>query len=439
MSVIYKALSTIEAAERVKHAYPSGAEMAAVRQRESRRRFPLVPVVAVVSAACAVAVVVTASPSLVPQIEAIVGHVGLAVSGGSSASSTMPSGQTTARDSSAAPVVKASSSGDAEVATGARQLSSHRVVPKDTAPARGAGSAVAAVSKTPTVKTVTPTAAPQTRTVEASGASVQSRPTAAKATQPMSHATVKTAARSASGADIAATAKPSHANSAHPVSGGSAAGGAAATGGTKLASTGSRDYVFQPAHSMGQGARAVTHPSTAEAYAMRSGGAPDGQAQGTGQGRPQGATGGGQEVSVVRDGASGAGQRDGVNLVSVTANNTQRIRLLNSDLSQAIERHDKDAVSRILSQMQELVGKDSTYMLKVRAFTQLSLGGNSEQAMGLLRQVLARNPDDRDAAFNMAIAEINLGRVAAARDRLEVLAASHPGDRQVGELLRSIE
>lgn len=439
MSVIYKALSTIEAAERVKRAYPSGVEMAAVRRRETRRRFPLVPVVAVVSAACAVAVFVTASPSLVPQIEALVAPGGLAVSGGSSASSTMSSGQTAARDSPAAPVVKASSSGDAEVATGARQLSSHRVVPKKTAPAQSAGSAVAAVSKTLPVKTVTPSAAPQSRTVEASGASVQSRPTAAKATQPTSHATVKTAERSASGAAVAAAAKPARADSAHPVSGDSAAAGAPAADGTKLASTGSRDYVFQPAHSVGQGARAVTDTSTAQAYAMRSGGAPDTQAQGTSQGQPQGATGGQQEVSVARAGESGAGQREGVNLVSVTANNTQHIRLLNSDLSQAIERHDKDAVASILSQMESLVGKNSTYMLKVRAFTQLALGGDSEHAMGLLRQVLARNPDDRDAAFNMAIAEINLGKVSAARDRLEALAASHPGDRQVGELLRSIE
>lgn len=125
-------------------------------------------------------------------------------------------------------------------------------------------------------------------------------------------------------------------------------------------------------------------------------------------------------------------------VVTVTADHTQRVRILNARLGQAVRARNAGKVDRILVEMKSLVGGDSAYMLKVQAFAQLALGRDIDGASALLQEVLARDPGDRDAALNMAVAEIRLGQRAQARGRLEALAIDHPGDRQIDELLKSI-
>jgi hypothetical protein len=408
VSVIYKALSTIEAAEGVRHAYPGGAEVAAARRRSGRRRFRVLPIVALASAACALAVVATGPRSIVPEIAALIGVGGPTTSGRvaqAPATVAVPVPTHKARQESTADAVPSSEG----IVAG--PLGSRDVAPGEPAREERAN------SRTDTTQEVT----------------ADDEASAAVSSVEVSSAT----SDSGSATSVAAGTKPAHVHAAHQVS--AASGSAPAETEPKLAATGSVDYVFQPARSREGTAPAVAPVSTANATAFRYDGVGD---KGDEVRRPKAQEGasGGQKVSLVTTGASDTGQGDyDRDMVSVTANHTQRIRLLNSELSQAIDGHDKGRVEDILQQLERLVGGDSTYMLKVRAFTQLALGGDSEHAMNLLREVLARDPDDRDASFNMAIAEINLGKVDQARDRLETLAASHPGDTQVGQLLRSVE
>lgn len=118
---------------------------------------------------------------------------------------------------------------------------------------------------------------------------------------------------------------------------------------------------------------------------------------------------------------------------------TRRVRLLNANLSRAIKQHELDEVGRIVDEMESILGADSVYMMKIRAFTQLSTGGDSEHAMRILREVLVREPGDKEAALNMAVAEINLGETSEARQRLELLAAAHPDEPAIRTLLRSLQ
>lgn len=123
----------------------------------------------------------------------------------------------------------------------------------------------------------------------------------------------------------------------------------------------------------------------------------------------------------------------------VNQDHTRRVRMLNANLQRALKTRDSVEIDRILGEMESLVGPDSSYMLKMRAFTQLTLGGDTEHAMNLLREVLVRDPGDEDAVLNMAVAEIGIGEVAEARARLQALAVAHPGDKRIDKLLRSIQ
>ncbi len=123
----------------------------------------------------------------------------------------------------------------------------------------------------------------------------------------------------------------------------------------------------------------------------------------------------------------------------VNQDHTRRVRMLNANLQRALKTRNSSEIDRILGELETLVGPDSSYMLKMRAFTQLTLGGDTEHAMNLLREVLVRDPGDEDAVLNMAVAEIGIGEVAEARTRLEALAVAHPGDKRIDKLLRSIQ
>lgn len=117
---------------------------------------------------------------------------------------------------------------------------------------------------------------------------------------------------------------------------------------------------------------------------------------------------------------------------------TQRIRILRINLDRALQNRDQQEIRAVLMHLQSMVGIDSSYMLKIRAYVQVALGGDMEYAIDLLRQVLVRNPRDKDATMNMAVAESNLGRTDSARIRLGRLAAQYPDDEQLITLINSI-
>lgn len=126
--------------------------------------------------------------------------------------------------------------------------------------------------------------------------------------------------------------------------------------------------------------------------------------------------------------------------VSVTRRgDTQRVNVLNLRLSEALRLRRSNEVLRILSELQRIVGADSIFMLKTRAYTQLALDGDMTLAMDLLREVLSRDPGDAEAAINMAVAEIRVGERQLARKRLEGLAMLHPNDARISALLKTLK
>jgi len=179
------------------------------------------------------------------------------------------------------------------------------------------------------------------------------------------------------------------------------------------------EVFFEPAEAAaGRSRRAVVQPDTG--FGLR-------------------ATSGARGVAPAADRAPVIATRRAPSAGAVLPDHTRRVRRLNAELGRAIQRRDRDEVARILAALQRLLDADSVYMLKVRAFTQLAIGEDIDTAMRLLREVLLREPGDRDAAVNMAVAEINLGETGAARRRLAGLAAAHPGDADIRRLLRSLE
>ncbi len=139
------------------------------------------------------------------------------------------------------------------------------------------------------------------------------------------------------------------------------------------------------------------------------------------------------------NGDAGFYQEERIGQVSVTrVGDAERMRLLNQRLAAAITHRNEQQINSILVAMVHVVGIDSVFMLKTRAFTQLALDGDAGLAMNLLQQVLARDPTDVDAAINMAVAEIKLGYREQARRRLHNLASAAPHDVRVEGLLRSI-
>jgi len=133
------------------------------------------------------------------------------------------------------------------------------------------------------------------------------------------------------------------------------------------------------------------------------------------------------------------GQRPYSEVAVVDDARTSQVHALNAELNRAIRKRDLDRIDQTLNNLAILVGHGSAYMLKLRAFTELAIGGDNEYAMELLQKVLASDPNDHEAGINLAVAEINLGEMSSARQRLESLAAANPTDVRIDKLLRSIQ
>lgn len=92
----------------------------------------------------------------------------------------------------------------------------------------------------------------------------------------------------------------------------------------------------------------------------------------------------------------------------------------------------------LLEQLAAVMGEDSIYVMKLRAYFLLRTGENP-LAVALLKKVLADNANDVEAGINMAVLEIRSKKYLQARERLVRLKNRHPENRLVTNLLNRLD
>ena len=92
---------------------------------------------------------------------------------------------------------------------------------------------------------------------------------------------------------------------------------------------------------------------------------------------------------------------------------------------------------QLLSQLAEIKGPEDSYVLKLKAVSEMHLKAYASAAT-LLEKVLARDATDLDAGLNMAIIEVNTGRVTAARERLHKLLEVYPDEPRIESLVQRL-
>lgn len=115
----------------------------------------------------------------------------------------------------------------------------------------------------------------------------------------------------------------------------------------------------------------------------------------------------------------------------------EQISRLTSELTHAVQANRKADSTRILAAMESSLGKDSNYVLNMRAYAALA-HGQYKEVEKILSQVLARDSNNVSASLNMAVAESRTGRLQQARQRLENLVITHPQDNRVVAMLQSL-
>jgi len=128
---------------------------------------------------------------------------------------------------------------------------------------------------------------------------------------------------------------------------------------------------------------------------------------------------------------------------------TQRIHSANlerslkiSRLVDRIHKHIKagniSLTEKYLTELETLKGKDSTYVLKMRAFWSLNRQ-DYEAATRFLKTVLDKNETDLEAGINMAIIEIKTKEFQQAEKRLKKLRKIYPENAAISELIDTLK
>jgi Flp pilus assembly protein TadD len=106
-------------------------------------------------------------------------------------------------------------------------------------------------------------------------------------------------------------------------------------------------------------------------------------------------------------------------------------------LQTAVTNGDAQAAEKLLGDFATVKGKDHPYLLKLKAYRFLQ-AGDYVAAEGLLSQVLALQPSDRDASVNMVVVEAHTGRIDAARRRVARLMELFPEDETLAAMGRRL-
>ncbi|MDY6792661.1 MAG: tetratricopeptide repeat protein [Thermodesulfobacteriota bacterium] len=93
---------------------------------------------------------------------------------------------------------------------------------------------------------------------------------------------------------------------------------------------------------------------------------------------------------------------------------------------------------KYLTELETLKGKDSTYVLKMRAFWALNRQDYTS-ATGFLKTALDKNEKDVEAGINMAIVEIKTKQFLKAENRLKKLRKIYPENTAISELVETLK
>ncbi len=104
------------------------------------------------------------------------------------------------------------------------------------------------------------------------------------------------------------------------------------------------------------------------------------------------------------------------------------IQNLNRELRQSIERHDFAMGTEILEKLETLLGTDSNYILKLKAYFYLQ-NNKIDQAQKLLNRVLENNETDLEAGLNMIVVLVQQGELKKAQRQVSYLLNYYPGNQ----------
>ena len=99
---------------------------------------------------------------------------------------------------------------------------------------------------------------------------------------------------------------------------------------------------------------------------------------------------------------------------------------------------DAARVETLLDELSRAKGRDHPFVIKLKAYYLLKQR-HYREAEGLLQQVVSASPDDIEAGVNLALVEIQSGRLDQARRRIEHLAVEHPDNAVVAEMNRKLQ
>ena len=115
-----------------------------------------------------------------------------------------------------------------------------------------------------------------------------------------------------------------------------------------------------------------------------------------------------------------------------------RIASLVAKIQSFLDTRGSDQLEDLIDKLALLKGKESNYVLKLRAFLCMRKD-DYESAALLLNDVLRKNENDLEAGINMAIVEIKTSQIPEAIKRLAKLREIYPEDTLIPELIQKLK
>ncbi|ABK43447.1 hypothetical protein Mmc1_0929 [Magnetococcus marinus MC-1] len=113
----------------------------------------------------------------------------------------------------------------------------------------------------------------------------------------------------------------------------------------------------------------------------------------------------------------------------------ESVRQLTLDLSYAMQKGQAKSVAKLLTKLRQSRGEDHPIVLKMEAFWDMK-NQRYGRAIKQLYKVLYTQPQDRDARFNLVVAQLHVGQLREAKRGLRALREEYPEDLQIAQLMK---
>ncbi|MBT8341552.1 MAG: tetratricopeptide repeat protein, partial [Desulfatitalea sp.] len=120
---------------------------------------------------------------------------------------------------------------------------------------------------------------------------------------------------------------------------------------------------------------------------------------------------------------------------------SERIQSLVNRLDTAMNRSaapQEAQVEAMLHELESIKGRQSPYVQKMRAYWLLKQERHEEAGV-LLERILAADDSDLEAALNLVVVHLRLGRRSAALAGLQHIRKAHPDNQRVVEMIRKLQ